>query len=105
MRCPGWSHGAIVAAVVAATIGTMRWSPVFRGPVASWIAHGLTLLSHILLFQDGLLSGDSILVIVEKLATKEEGKLGIVSLFILRHLLKFGPIASYELSQFVDNVS
>lgn len=66
--------------------------------IVDWIAHGLTLLSDKLLLVNCLLCCDTVLVVVEKFSTKQETKLGVISLFVFCHLLKFGAISRHKLS-------
>lgn len=48
-----------------------------------------------------LFAGYAPLVVGVPLAAEEELELGVVSLFVHRHLLKLGPVPSHEVRQFV----
>jgi len=51
-----------------------------------------------------LFSSYSVLIVIEMSASKQETKLGVVLLFILRHLLKLWAITSHKLGQLVNNI-
>ena len=82
-------------------VAAFWWWPI----IVSWVAHGLALLPDIFLFEYGLLCSDPVLVVVEELSSKEEGKLWVVSLLVFGHLLEFSPVPRHKLSQFIDNVA
>jgi len=75
-----------------------------RWTIAAWVTHRLTLLSYLLLFENGLLCCHPVLIVVKVFTTEKETEFGIVPLLVLGHLFKLGSIPRHELGQFVDYI-